>query len=143
MATADEYRSGLETKRAALHAAIEAAGDGWEQAPEGDEEWSPRAVAEHVVGSEYYFAGLVAAAMQGKAPDRPSELSFDSNKDALSALDEASEAADKTFRYVEDRDLEKAAELDGGDRFASTIEGVLQLATWHRDDHTKQIRAAS
>ncbi len=141
MATADEYRAGLEADLATLRSAIEGAGDKWEQAPEGEDEWSPRAAAEHVVGAEYYFAGLVASAMQGKAPDRP-ELSLPSNAEALSALQAASETADKAYRYVEDRDLEKPAELTA-DGYPSTIEGVIQLTSQHRAAHAEQIGAAS
>jgi hypothetical protein len=140
MPTADEYRATMETNGTALRAAIEDAADRWEQVPDGDEEWSPRAVAEHAVGSEYWFSGIVASAMQGKPTDRP-ELSFPTSAEALAALDAAKEAADKAYRYVEDRDLEKPAELNIG-AFPNTIEGVLQITAWHRDDHAKQIRSS-
>lgn len=137
MPTADEYRATLEANVTALRAAIEGAADRWEQAPDGDEEWSPRAVAEHAIGSEYWFAGMVATAMQGRPPDRP-ELSLESSEAALTALETAREVADKAYCYVEDRDLEKPAELNIG-AFPNTIEGVLQITAWHRDDHAKQI----
>jgi hypothetical protein len=142
MPTAEEYRAELDTSRAALRVAIESASGSWEQAPDGDDQWSPRAVAEHVIGAEYYFAKLVAAAMQGKETDGP-DLSFASTSDAASAFEEAIEVADKAYRYVEDRDLEKPSELNAGDSYPGTIEGVLQLATWHLTDHAEQIAAAS
>lgn len=137
MPTADEYRATLEANVTALRAAIEGAADRWEQAPDGDEAWSPRAVAEHAIGSEYWFAGMVATAMQGRPPDRP-ELSLESSEAALTALETAREVADKAYRYVEDRDLEKPAELNIG-AFPNTIEGVLQITAWHRDDHARQL----
>lgn len=141
MPSIDEYRAQITSGREALKSAIKNAGDRWEVAPaggEGEESWAPRKVAEHVIGSERYFAGAIAGAMEGKAPERK-EYSFESNADALAALEESCVDCDKVFRYIEDRDMAKAAPMPDGIPFPKTIEGFLQLNAYHLNDHAKQI----
>jgi hypothetical protein len=141
MPSADDYRAQVTAARTALRDAISGAGSRWETAPsggEGEDAWSPRQVAEHAIGSERYFAGKVAGSMEGKAPERI-EFSFASNADALAALDSSVADCDKVFRYVEDRDLAKAAPMPDGAPFPKSIEGFLQLNAYHLNDHAKQI----
>ena len=115
-----------------LREALEAADAGaWEQALAGDE-WTPRQVAEHVIGWERFFAGRVADAMQGKAPERP-ELALAKPQDALAALEAAVEDANRVIRYVEDRDLTKTA----GEN--SSIQATLELMATHVAEHATQL----
>ena len=136
MASADELRNEITANRAALKDAISAASGRWETGD--DDNWSPRKIAEHAIGSEAAFAGMVAGVMQGKAPDR-AELSLTSAADAGAAVDAAAEVTDKVLRYVEDRDLAKDAPMPDGVPFPKNIEGVLQLAAYHLKDHATQI----
>lgn len=140
MPSADEYRAQVAAARDALRNAITGAGDRWEASPggEGEESWAPRKVAEHVIGSERAFAGMIATAMEGKSPERK-QYSFESNQEALSALDETCADCDKVIRYVEDRDLVKTAPMPDGLPFPKTIEGVVQLSVYHLNDHASQI----
>ena len=136
MASADELRQTITTNRQKLRDAIDGAADKWET---GDEEnWSPRKVAEHSIGAEISFAGMVAGAMQSKVPEG-GDSSFASASEARAALDAVAEACDKVHRYVEDRDLAKAAPLPDGTPFEKNIEGVLQLTAYHLDNHAGQI----
>jgi hypothetical protein len=134
-------RTAITNNRAALRSAIESAAGRWEQAPSGgtgEDAWSPRQVAEHAIGADRTFAGLVAGAMQGKAPERK-PFSFAAAADAATALDESGAESDKILRYVEDRDIEKTAALPDSLPFPRTIAGVMQLAAYHFADHARQI----
>ncbi len=138
MASADELRTQIEEGHAALKAAIEAAdASKWETTPDGDEEWNPRQMAEHVIGAELGIAGGVATTMMGSPPDRP-ELALTGPAEAMAALESAIEASTKVTRYVEDRDLEKAVGDQGG-----TIESMMALLGSHAADHAAQISAAT
>jgi len=132
VATAEEIRAQIDEARVALRGAIEAADVGsWEQGP-GGEEWSARQAAEHVIGVERSYAGRVADAMMGKAPERP-ELALSSPQEALTALDEAVADANKVIRYVEDRDLLKTA----GEN--SSIQATMEQMANHATEHASQI----
>ena len=132
MATADEIRGQIEESRTALRGALEAADAGaWEQTIAGDE-WTPRKTAEHVIGAERYFAGRVADAMLGKAPESQ-ELALASPQEALEALDAAIEDANRVTRYVEDRDLSKTAGDD------SSIQATMEMMATHVAEHAAQI----
>jgi DinB superfamily len=140
MASADELRQAITANRAKLREAIEVASGNWVLGEEeGDEaNWGPRKVAEHAIGSEFFFAGMVAGVMLSKAPEG-GEKALETAADALTALDATAEAVDKVIRYVEDRDLTKAAPMPDGIPFGKDIEGVLALTAYHLDDHAKQI----
>jgi len=143
MSSANEHRSNVVAAREALRTAITAAAGKWEVSPAGDGEssWAPRRVAEHVIGSERVFAGMISQAMEGKAPERK-QYEFASTAAALTALDETCADCDKVLRYIEDRDLAKAAPMPDGVPFPKTIEGVLQLSTYHLGDHANQIASS-
>jgi hypothetical protein len=141
MPSADEYRAQIAASREALRNAIQGAGDRWEVAPrggDGEESWAPRRVAEHVIGSERRFAAVIAASMEGRAPESK-EFAFATNADALAAFDANCTDCDKVFRYIEDRDLTKAAPMPDGAPFPKNIEGFLQLDVAHLNDHAQQI----
>jgi hypothetical protein len=134
MASAEELRAKIAANQEALRQAIEAAGTKWEQSPGGDE-WAPRKIAEHAIGSVSGYAGAVATAMQGRPPERPT-LELKSNADALKALEAATADMTRVVKYVEDHDLTKSQA--GG----PTIESSLNETAGHLAEHAQQIQAA-
>lgn len=137
MATADEIRASIDEGRTALKAALEGAdASKWEQVGAGNEEWTPRKIAEHVIGSEGYFARGVAGAMLGKEPEQR-ELALTTPAEAVAALEAAVEDCNKVYRYVEDRDLEKRVGEDG------TIQGMMEGLAAHAADHASEIGASA
>ncbi len=143
MATTDELRASIEEKRQALREAISSASERWEVVP-GEDGWTPRATAEHAVGMEYMYAGMLADALMGQAPERP-ELSLANAPEALSAFEQAVQDCSHGLQRVVDQDLGRKAELRGdvpSDDIPKTVEGVLWLTAFHLDDHGKQIAAA-
>ena len=97
MATPDELRAEIADARATLRAALQAASqDTWEQQPagggDGEDAWSARQAAEHVIGAEIHFTNLVCKACGYPGPDSPfsgGKPNFTSLDDARSALDDA------------------------------------------------------
>jgi hypothetical protein len=85
-----------------------------------------------VIGADRSFAGRVADAMLGKAPERP-ELALANPQEALAALEAAVEDANRVTRYVEDRDLGKTAGED------SSIQATMELMATHVAEHAAQI----
>jgi len=137
MASADEIRGRIDAGREALKAALGAAdASKWEQVGAGNDEWSPRQIAEHAIGAERGIAGGVAGAMMGKAPERP-ELALTSPAEAMTALEAAVADVNKVIRYVEDRDLEKKV----GE--SSTIQGMMEILASHAADHANEITASA
>jgi uncharacterized damage-inducible protein DinB len=139
MVSADDLRTRISSGQVALRAAIAGASAVWENAPEdgseGEESWSPRQVAEHVIGAEAYFAGAIAGVIDQSGPES-AELSLASTDEALAALDSAVVAADQVYAAVADDDLAK--ELGSG-----TVESLLEIHAGHELDHAQQIAAAS
>ncbi|MQA00096.1 MAG: hypothetical protein GEU80_12350 [Dehalococcoidia bacterium] len=139
MSSADELRQSIAANRAAFRAALESLdGANWEETPSGEEEWTRQRIAQHTIGSERFFAGKIAEAMQGKGPER-TPLEIASAQEAVAALEAASADADKVFRYVEDRDLQKPAEQTPGVTLPATVEGVMQQTAVHLAEHTSQL----
>ena len=136
MASADELRQAIATNREKFSTAITAAADKWESGSDGD--WSTREIAEHCISSESSIAGMTAGAMQAKVPDK-AEVSLASAADAAAAIASAFEVTDKVYRYVEDRDLAKEVPMPDGAPFAKNIEGAMQLAAWHLENHADQL----
>lgn len=139
MATAEELRTSISAGQAALREAIAGAGDVWENAPddgsEGEESWSPRQAAEHVIGSEVFFAGAIAGAIDQSGPER-AELSLASTEEALAALTAAVAASEQVYAALTDDDLAK--EVGSG-----TVESLLEIHAGHGLDHAQQIASAS
>lgn len=143
MATTDELRTSIEEKRQALREAISSASDRWEVAP-GADEWTPRATAEHAIGMEYMYAGMLADALMGQVPEGP-DLSLASAPEALKAFEQAVQDCTPGLQRVVDQDLARSAELRGDvptPDIPKTVEGVLWLTAFHLDDHGQQIAAA-
>ena len=137
MATADELRAGIDGARAALKAAIAASADRWE-VTKGDDDWSPRTVAEHVIPSEMMFANGVCAACGYDGPENPlSSTEFATADDALAALDAVTAATNAKIQHVQDEELGKS---QGGEGMAALpVSGLMTMATWHLTDHAAQL----
>jgi hypothetical protein len=140
MATPDELRASIAESREALRAALEAAKAGeWEKKPEsgeGEDAWSAREVAQHVIPAEAFFATQICVAC-GYPGVEFTNRSYESAADALAALDEVIEVTNKKIKYVSDTDLEKTHE-----RFGS-VETMMNITIGHLKDHAAQIRTAS
>lgn len=143
MASADECRATIDAKRDALREALIGAGASWDQPPsesDDEEQWSPRQVAEHAIGAERTFAGMIASVTDAEAPERQ-ELSLATVEEAIAALEAAINDANTVLLGLSDDDLAIEAREIGN--FPPSVEGILQLAAYHLDDHSKQIAAAS
>ena len=137
MASAQEIMDSIRANRQTFRDAIVAAADRWESVAEG-EEWTPRQVAEHAIGAERSFAGMMAAAVGQDAPGKV-ELSLASAAEADAAMDASSEACIASIEAVNDENLSAEAPMPNGLPFPKSVEGVLQLVDWHLQDHTGQI----
>ena len=139
MASVEDLRTRISSGQVALREAIAGAGAVWESAPddgsEGEESWSPRQVAEHVIGAEVSFAGAIAGVIDQSGPER-AELSLASTDEALDAMDTAITATTQVYAALTDDDLPK--EVGSG-----TVESLLGIHAGHELDHAQQIAAAS
>ncbi len=139
MATPDELLSAIGEARTTLKAALEAAKAGdWEKkaAGEGEEAWSAREVAQHVIPSEAFFATATCKAC-GYPGVEFSNRDYPDAAAALAALDEVIEVTNKKIKYVTDTDLEKPQ-----DGFGS-VEALLTYQAVHLREHSEQLRAAA
>ncbi len=130
MASADELKREIEAAHGELRRAIEGAGATWEQSPEG-EEWSPRQIAEHVVGSALYFTSMVDEIL-GQPAQQRRQFSFASADEALAGLSEAEDAS-AVYGRVQDADLEKPAP------YMENVAGAMGEAGSHAREHAQQI----
>ena len=142
MPTPDEIRAELASARDELAAALSAApADTWERKPEsgeGEDAWSAREAAQHVVGAELYYTNAVCEACGYDGPDSPfaGGLEFASPADAGTALTQAIAAADSKIQHVSEGDLGKSHERMGA------LPDVFESWTGHLRDHAAQITAA-
>ena len=142
MSSPDELRTAIKVGREALAAAIATSGDNWERQPEsgeGEDAWSPRKVAEHVIGSQLFYAGAICEACGYDGPENPfdGDLSLGTPAEAQTALEQATEAANAKVKYVSDEDLAKPHERMGN------VEGIMTFDIYHLLDHAIQLRAAA
>lgn len=142
MPTPDEIRADLGAARDALAAALSAApADTWERKPEsgeGEDAWSAREAAQHVIGAELYYTNAVCEACGYDGPDSPfaGGLELASPAAAGDALAQAIAAADSKIQYVTAGDLERSHERMG------PLPDVFESWTGHLRDHAAQITAA-
>jgi len=134
MASVGELKREIEAAQGELRLAIEGARGSWEQAP-GGEEWSPRQVAEHAVGTALSIVSMVDEVLGQPAQERP-EFSFASAEEALSALSEAEDAS-AVYGRVQAADLEKPAP------WADNLAGLMGIAVSHAREHAEQIAGAA
>jgi len=142
MATPKELRQAIIESRADLAAAIVEAANGWENKPasgEGEDAWSPQQVAQHVIGSELFFANGVSQACGAPelAMQRPE---VETASQAAATLIRFGAIADNIHRHVSDGDLPKKFTLRVGEM---SVEQMLDLIANHERDHANQIRAAA
>jgi uncharacterized damage-inducible protein DinB len=139
MATPDELRAALEEARKEFRTALPEVDGAWEQQPasgEGEEAWSPRQVAQHVVAAEAYFTTAVCTACGYPGVDQVNP-DYANATAALSAFDEVVEMCNKKLKYVTETDLEKTHERWGN------VEQIMQINAGHLRDHAAQMRAAA
>ncbi len=142
MATPKELRAAIVEARADFQAALHEAHDAWERKPqggEGEDAWSPRQVAEHVLGAELFFASNIAQACGAPALERRTPDVATPAAAAASATRFAA-ACDEILRHVSQDDLAKTRELRIG---TLSVEQMMDLLASHARDHAQQIRAAS
>ena len=142
MPTPDEVRADLSAARSELASALSAsAAATWERKPEsgeGEDAWSAREAAQHVVGAELYYAGAVCEACGYDGPESPfaDGLELATPEQASAALEQAAAAADSKIQYVSESDLAKSHEGMG------PLPDVFESWSGHLRDHAAQILAA-
>ena len=143
MTTRDELRADLDSARKELEAAIQAAAPNWEREPEsgeGEEAWSARQAAEHVVRSEVFYARTASQALGRDDPANPfadAPPQFPDVDAALAAYGLAVEAADSVLAQVTVEDLAVEHERHGN------VEGILTSHLEHVRNHANQIGEAA
>jgi hypothetical protein len=138
MPTPDELRAAIAEGRSELKAAISAAAGAWETSPggAGEDAWSARQAAEHVIPTEGFFTTAVCKACGYPGLERITG-SYPTAADALKHLDDVIEITNKKLKYVTETDLEKRDE-----RFGSAAD-LMAMSASHLKDHAVQIRAAA
>jgi hypothetical protein len=144
MTSARDLRAAIIENRAQLQAALHGAHAAWEQtpaAPEGGEEsWSPRQVAEHLVSAEWLFTDRIAQAGGATAGAHPT---VDAATPAATAAwaTRVGASCDDILRQISDGDMEKAFEHPRmGTR---TVAQMLEILVSHGKDHVDQLRRAA
>ncbi len=139
MPTLEELNRDIRAAREEIKAAIEGAASYWERQPpsgDGEEAWSPRQVAEHVVTTEStYTSRLLQTA--GRAGVDTVEPSYPTPADAIKGIfDYGAELETKTGDLSE-ADLAKPHERMGD------VAGIFAFRARHLLAHAQQIREAS
>ena len=137
--TPDEVRAELAAARKEFAEALSGAGEYWERKPasgEGEEAWSPRQVAEHLMPSDVAYASAVCVACGYPGLDRL-EASYASAADAAAGMEQAAALADGRLKYVSEKDLEMKNQR------GYSVEQIILASASHFRDHAAQIRAAS
>lgn len=142
MASPKELRNNIVEARADLQAALHEAHQHWTRKPpgsEGENAWSPQAVAQHVIGAELFFASNIsqacgAPALELQKPDVSTPAM------AAATLTRFGAVADNILRHVSDGDLPKTRELRVG---TLSVEQMMELVASHTKDHANQIREAA
>ena len=143
MATPDELRADIARARDELRGVLRNVAKDWEKQPEsgeGEDAWSARQAAEHVVRAEVNYARIVNRTCGREGPEHPwpdAPPTLATPEDALRALDQAATIADSAFALLTDEDLAKPHERWG------TVEQVLGGDARHLLEHAAQIRAAT
>jgi hypothetical protein len=143
MANPNDLRGDLVEARADLQAAFHAAHQAWDRAPsagQGEEAWSPRQAAEHVIGVEVYFTSNIAVACGAPAIETP-VVNCATPADAAAALTRVSALCDRTLRHISETDLSKTYQNNRGE--SRTVEQALTTMASHAREHAQQIRDAS
>ena len=140
MATPKELRQALADVRADLHAALHHVHETWEQKPpagEGEESWSPKEVAQHVIGADWFFTNMIVQACGYPALERP-HIDVSTPAQAAASLARIAANDDNYLRHVTDEDLRRTAETRFGPR---SVEELMAMLTRHAREHTEQLLA--
>lgn len=123
-------------------AELKEAGPHWERKPdsggEGEDAWSARQVAEHIVSSTTFFASGIARTIgvEGPAVQQPAFASAD---DATAAMPAVQQQLGAVLEQVTDAQLD--IEREFGPLGKSTLERVVAICAHHLADHANQLRA--
>jgi hypothetical protein len=138
MGTPDEIRAAIANGREDFRAALESARSKWETkpatAPEGEEPWTPRQIAEHVAFSDVRIASgiCITCGYPGKDAVRGAYATVD---EAAAGCEEAAKWADGRLKYITDTDIVKTNER------GMTVAALMEIMAKHLHDHAAQIRA--
>lgn len=143
MASPKEHRAAIAENRAQLQEALHGAHQSWERKPagaDGEDAWSPKQVAEHLIGSDWFFTNAISQACGAPALERPS-LDVSTPAAAAATATRVGATCDNILRHVSDQDLEKSHEL--GQFGQRSVDEMLTMMTAHAQDHINQLKAAS
>ena len=138
-----EARAAIVENRALLQAALHGAATNWERKPEagaGEDAWSPKQTAEHLIDAELFFTSAIAQACGAPALERP-KLEVAAPADAAATATRVGATCDNILRHVSDGDLPKTWELRG--LGVKSVAEMLAIMNSHAQDHVSQIKAAS
>lgn len=142
MASPKELRQSIVDGRAELQAALHEVHEKWETKPasgEGEAAWSPKEVAQHVIGAEWFFTNNIAQACGAPAMERP-QLDVSTPAAAAASLSRLGASDDAVLRHVSDGDLAKTFDLPRlGTR---SVEEMMANIISHTRDHIAQLKAA-
>lgn len=142
MASPKELRAAIVESRAQLQQTLHEAHAAWERkpanSPEGEEAWPPRKVAEHLLGTDWFFTNGICKACGAPEVARP-DFTAATPGQAAAALTRNGAKFDDLLRHVSDTDLEKPLGADYGGLNVGQA-----MAVWpnHVADHINQIKTA-
>jgi hypothetical protein len=141
MASVQELVSNVRAARAELEGALGECNDKWDVKPqggEGEDAWCQQEIAQHVIGSDWFFTNMIVRACGAPALDRPN-IDASTPEAALASLRTIGAADDTILSKVTAGDLSKEFE---GRLGRQTVEQMLQIMASHTRDHINQMRAA-
>lgn len=127
--------------RAAVHEVPAAA---WTRRPAGsaEEAWSPLQIAEHVLASDWYFAGAIARAAGKVMPVRPA-IEARTPADAIASCDASNAPLAALLAALSDVGLPQPMPTGFPPTCGITIAEALAIWAQHIDEHSAQLRAAA
>ena len=106
---------------------------------EGEDAWSPKEVAQHIVGAEWFFTNLIGQACGAPSMERP-QFDVTTPQQAAAALRQVGEGNDTVLNKLTEGDLAKTTETRFG---TQSVQQLLEMMTNHARDHVNQLRAAN
>lgn len=123
-------------------AELKEAGAHWERKPassgEGEDAWSARQVAEHLVSSTTLFANGIAHTIGVDGP-AAQQAAFTSADDAVAAMSTVQQKLSAILEQVTDAQLD--IEREFGPLGKAKLERVVAICAHHLADHANQLRA--
>ena len=143
MASPQELIQTVRDVRAEAAAAIGECDEKWETKPaagEGEDAWSPKEVAQHIIRAEWFFTNMIGQACGAQPMERP-EFDVSTPRNAVESLRQIGELDDRVLRHVSDGDLAKT--YDTRNLGTRSVEEMLTIIASHGRDHINQLRAAN